>query len=95
MSEKIIEYFGDGEQLGVKIEYFIEEISLGNAGALLMLRDRIGEEPFLLLNADAEFEVDFNRMVDFHRLHFGLVTLFTHLNAHPYDSGLIISGEQN
>ena len=48
-------------------------------------------EPFLLLNADAVFDVDFNRMVRFHQEHGGLVTLFTHPNNHPYDSGLIIA----
>lgn len=93
LHEKIEEYFGDGEKLGVKIEYFVEETPLGNAGALLKLRNRIGDSPFLLLNADAVFDVDFNRMVDYHRAHGGLVTLFTHPNSHPYDSGLIIAGE--
>lgn len=63
---------------------------LGNAGALLKLREQLGDEPFLLLNADAVFDVDFNRMVRFHQEHGGLVTLFTHPNNHPYDSGLII-----
>ena len=77
LHEKIEEYFGDGEKLGVKIEYFVEETPLGNAGALLKLRNRIGDSPFLLLNADAVFDVDFNRMVDYHRAHGGLVTLFT------------------
>ena len=93
LHEKIEEYFGDGEKLGVKIEYFVEETPLGNAGALLKLRNRIGDSPFLLLNADAVFDVDFNRMVDYHRAHGGLVTLLTHPNSHPYDSGLIIAGE--
>lgn len=93
LHEKIEEYFGDGEKLGVKIEYFVEETPLGNAGALLKLRNRIGDSPFLLLNADAVFDVDFNRMVDYHRAHGGLVTLFTHPNSHPYNSGLIIAGE--
>ena len=32
-------------------------------------------------------------MVDFHRSHGGLVTLFTHPNSHPYDSGLLIAEE--
>lgn len=90
LADKIIEYFGDGSQLGVKIDYFVEETPLGNAGALFQLRDKIGEDPFLLLNADAAFDVDFNRMLDFHKKHGGLVTLFTHPNSHPYDSGLII-----
>ncbi len=54
-------------------------------------RERLRKAPFLLLNADAVFDVDFNRMVRFHQEHSGLVTLFTHPNNHPYDSGLIIA----
>ena len=91
LAEKIIDYFGDGSKLGVKIDYFVEDTPLGNAGALFRLKDKIGDEPFLLLNADAAFDVDFNRMVEFHKQHGGLVTLFTHPNSHPYDSGLIIA----
>ena len=91
LAGKIIAYFGDGSQFGAKIDYFVEESPLGNAGALFRLREKIGDEPFLLLNADAAFDVDFNRMVAFHQNHGGLVTLFTHPNSHPYDSGLIIA----
>ena len=93
LADKIISYFGDGSQLGVKIDYFVEETPLGNAGALFQLREKIGDEPFFLLNADAAFDVDFNRMLDFHKKHGGLVTLFTHPNSHPYDSGLIIADQ--
>ena len=93
LADKIIAYFGDGSQFGAKIDYFVEESPLGNAGALFRLREKIGDEPFLLLNADAAFDVDFNRMVAFHQNHGGLVTLFTHPNSHPYDSGLIIADE--
>ena len=91
LAEKIMAYFGDGSKLGVRIDYFVEETPLGNAGALFRLKNKIGDEPFLLLNADAAFDVDFNRMVGFHKQHGGLVTLFTHPNSHPYDSGLIIA----
>ena len=91
MADQIIEYFGNGERLGVSIEYFVEEIPLGNAGALFKLNLT---EPFLLLNADAIFDVDFNRMVEFHNKHNALVTLFTHPNSHPYDSGLIVADDK-
>ena len=91
LADKIMAYFRDGSQLGVKIEYFVEETPLGNAGALFWLKDKIGNEPFFLLNADAAFDVDFNRMLAFHKMHGGFVTLFTHPNSHPYDSGLIIA----
>lgn len=86
----IMDYFGDGSRFGVKIEYFNEETPLGNAGALFKLRDKLTED-FLLLNADAIFDVDFQRMVAFHKEKGGLVTLFTHPNSHPYDSGLLIA----
>lgn len=95
----IMDYFGDGsgispvtnQPFGVHIEYFVEEQPLGNAGALFRLKDKLTED-FLLLNADAIFDIDFNRFVDYHRKKGGLVTLFTHPNSHPYDSGLIIAG---
>lgn len=88
----IMEYFKDGSQLGVNIEYFFEEEPLGNAGALFKIKDKLTED-FLLLNADAIFNVDFNRFVEYHQSHGGLVTLFTHPNSHPYDSGLIFADE--
>ena len=88
LHEKIEKHFGDGSKWGVKIEYFVENTPLGNAGALFKLNLK---EDFLLLNADAMFDVDFNRFVDFHKQHGGVVTLFTHPNSHPYDSGLLIA----
>lgn len=94
LADKIMAYFGDGSRLGTKIDYFVEETPLGNAGALFRLKDKIGDEPFFLLNADAAFDVDFNRMLSFHKKHGGYVTLFTHPNSHPYDSGLIIADEE-
>lgn len=80
MADKIKDYFGDGSRLGVKINYFVEDKPLGNAGALFFLDLK---EDFLLLNADAVFDVDFNRMVKCHRQKGALVTLFTHPNSHP------------
>lgn len=88
----IMDYFGDGSRFGVSIQYFNEETPLGNAGALFKLRNELDGD-FLLLNADAIFDVDFNRFVEFHRAHGGLVTLFTHPNSHPYDSGVLIADE--
>lgn len=92
-AESIMQHFGDGGKYGVQIEYFVEKEPLGNAGALFRLKDKLTED-FLLLNADAMFNVDFNRFVKFHKAHNGLVTLFTHPNNHPYDSGLIVANKE-
>ena len=94
MKEAIISHFGDGGSFGVRIDYFIEDTPLGNAGALFRMRDKLTED-FLLLNADSVFDVDFNRFVKFHRQNGGLATLFTHPNDHPYDSGLILTDSDN
>lgn len=98
----IMDYFGDGSKVspaagkpfGVNIEYFVEQEPLGSAGALFRLKDKLTED-FLLLNADAVFHVDFKRFVEFHRIHGGIATLFTHPNSHPYDSGLLIVDENH
>lgn len=100
LGDIIMDYFGDGsgispatgEPFGVQIEYFVEKEPLGNAGALFHLKDKLTED-FLLLNADAVFDVDFNRFVAYHKQKGGLATLFTHPNSHPYDSGLILADE--
>ena len=101
LREIIMDYFGDGsgvspatgEPFGVKISYFVEELPMGNAGALFKLKDQLTED-FLLLNADALFHVDLNRFVRAHREKGGLATLFTHPNSHPYDSGLIVADDR-
>lgn len=98
----IIEYFGDGNKLSpstgepfnVNIEYYVEEEPLGNAGALFKIKDKLTDD-FLLLNADAVFDIDFVRFTEYHKQKGGLVTLFTHPNSHPYDSGLLVADENN
>lgn len=97
----IVDYFGDGSGIspitgkpfGVHIEYYYEKEPLGNAGALFKIKNKLDSD-FLLINADVVFDVDFNRFVEFHKNCGGLVTLFTHPNSHPYDSGLIISDKR-
>ena len=94
----IMNYFGNGSgkspatgrPFDTHIEYYFEKEPVGNAGALFKIRDKLTSD-FLLLNADIVFDVDFKRFVEFHRKKGGLVTLFTHPNSHPYDSGLIIA----
>lgn len=94
LGQIIMDYFGDGSKFGVRIEYYFEKEPLGNAGALFRIKDKLSEV-FLLLNADAIFDVDFNRMIKYHREKDALVTLFTHPNSHPYDSGLIITDKDD
>ena len=83
----IEEYFGDGSAFGVRLSYFRETSPLGTAGALFRMPELT--EDFLLLNGDAIFDLDFRRMIRFHRDHEALATLMTHPNGHPFDCALI------
>lgn len=90
--EQIRGFFGDGSQFGVRIDYIEEREPLGTAGALYYLRNRIKDD-FLLINGDLIFDVDLQRMIDFHKSHKAIATLLVHPNDHPYDSGLIVADE--
>ena len=90
----IKDYFGNGSRFGVNIQYYNEKEPLGNAGALFKIKDLLTDD-FLLLNADAMFDVDFNRFVKYHKEKKALATLFSHPNSHPYDSGLLITDGNN
>lgn len=98
----IMDYFKDGsgespatgKPFGVDIQYYFEEEPLGNAGALFKIKDQLTED-FLLLNADALFDIDFERFVNYHRKHGAIATLFVHANDHPYDSGLLVVDKDN
>ncbi|MGM9951995.1 MAG: D-glycero-beta-D-manno-heptose 1,7-bisphosphate 7-phosphatase [Intestinibaculum porci] len=102
LGQIIMDYFGDGSNIspvtnkpfGVNIEYYFEKEPLGNAGALFKIKDQLTDD-FLLLNADALFDIDFNRLISFHKRKGGLATIFTHPNSHPYDSGLIIADDNH
>ena len=90
LGESISKYFGDGSKFGVNIKYIIEEQPLGTAGALFLLKEKLTED-FLLLNGDIIFDIDIERFYKFHKEKDALVTLFTHPNNHPYDSGIIVA----
>lgn len=94
LGEQIQQYFQDGSDFGVKISYYSEQIPLGTAGALVALRNRLNED-FLLINGDLILDVDFGKMVAFHRRSNGLATLLTHPNSHPYDGAVIMTDEDH
>lgn len=91
LKEVIMNYFGDGKKYGINITYFEENDPLGTAGSFFYLKNYIHDEDFILVNGDLIFEVDFEKMLEFHKKNNALATLCTHPNNHPYDSAIIIT----
>lgn len=67
LPEKIIEYFGDGREFGVALNYVTEDRPLGTAGALSLMETP--DEPLLVINGDILTRVDFRAMLAYHREH--------------------------
>ena len=93
LGEKIRDYFRDGAELGLRIRYIEETTPLGTAGALSLLPPLLTGEDFFLVFGDLLFDVDLERMLRFHREKGAEATLFVHPNSHPFDSDLVLCGE--
>tara|TARA_X000001036_G_C20656404_1_gene797161 strand:+ start:422 stop:1468 length:1047 start_codon:yes stop_codon:yes gene_type:complete len=64
-SHVIKDYFGDGTEFGVNIEYVSEKDRMGTAGALSLLKDK-PQESFFVMNGDLLTNVNFEHLHDFH-----------------------------
>lgn len=64
-SEQIIEYFGNGEQLGVNIQYVKEYKRMGTAGSLSLLQERVNG-PMVVMNGDILTKTNLKEMLYFH-----------------------------
>jgi len=77
---------------GNAVEYIEEYEPLGTAGALFYIKDTVKED-FLLINGDVIFDVDIQRFIDSHKKNNTTATILTHPNDHPYDSGIVVTGQ--
>ena len=63
--EAIEDYFGNGSEFGVKIEYSIEETPKDTGGALLEIKDKL-KKHFVLGMADHITDINLRKMYDHH-----------------------------
>jgi NDP-sugar pyrophosphorylase family protein len=76
LRDQIEREFGTGYDRNISIEYAREDSPLGTAGAIRMAAKVIGNaSEFLVLNGDSFLEVDFWKLIHFHRAHNALGTL--------------------
>lgn len=86
---KVIEdYFGDGKDYGIAINYYVEPYPMGTVGGIKDLEPQIKDD-FLVLYGDVIMDLDLQRLITFHQKNGGDATLVLHPNDHPYDSDLV------
>lgn len=73
-SQMIRDYFKDGSEFGVHIEYIQENKKLGTAGALSLLTQN-PNEPFFVMNGDLLTNVNFADLLDYHTFSNSIATM--------------------
>lgn len=69
--------FGDGEAMGVEIEYHREEEPLGTAGAFATI-EGLSDDHFLAMNGDILTSLDYGEFFETHRSSGNAMTIATH-----------------
>ena len=73
-SEVIMDYFKDGSEFGVEIEYLLEEKKLGTGGALSLFKSP-PKDPFFVINGDIITSIDFDDFFAFHKSNSSMATM--------------------
>lgn len=85
LGQMIEDYFGNGERLGVRIDYLREQSPLGTAGALGLLNPK-PKIPFVVTNGDVLSDIRYGEMLDFHTHNNAVATMAVraHEWQHPF-----------
>jgi UDP-2,4-diacetamido-2,4,6-trideoxy-beta-L-gulopyranose hydrolase len=94
LPDVITEYFGNGSNWGVNINYVYEKNPLGTGGALGLLPENVEALPLIMINGDVLTNINFKRLLDFHNKSNGCATMCVREYRHQIPYG-VIEGENN
>ena len=88
LGHMIEDHFGNGERLGVRIEYLREQVPLGTAGALGMLDPR-PDAPFVVTNGDVITDIRYGELLDFHLRYAAAATMAVRVHEWQHPFGVV------
>jgi mannose-1-phosphate guanylyltransferase/phosphomannomutase len=92
LPQMIIDCFGDGAALGMRLRYEIETTPLGTAGGVAACARFVDPgESFLVISGDAVLDLDLRPCLALHRARQALATLVLHRQAEPLEYGLVMT----
>ena len=91
---QVMEYFGDGAALGVRLTWVAEEEErpLGTAGSIKNCLSALGGEDFFVLPGDCVWDMDLHRAAEFHSRRRAEATLMLCRCPHPTEYGVVSTG---
>ena len=93
--EKIKDYFGDGDNFGVRIRYPYEPEPLGSGGAVRNAADFLDCENFVVLSGDVMNDMNIGAALDQHILKEAIATAIVRETDHPQDSDIVVMDNEN
>lgn len=88
LGRMIEDHFGNGERLGVQIDYLREQTPLGTAGALSLLNP-IPTAPFVVTNGDVITDIRYGELLDFHTRHTATATMAVRVHEWQHPFGVV------
>ena len=73
-AEMFVDYFGNGESWGVKINYLHENTTLGTGGGLSLLPES-PRAPLIVMNGDLITDINFDSLLRFHESQHSVATM--------------------
>jgi len=90
--EQIEDYFRDGKEFGVKIEYAVEKEALNTAGSIMQYKDKV-KETFVVVMGDHLTNIDLKKMLEHHKKEKAIATIALLKSKMPLEYGVAeISG---
>ena len=83
-------YFGDGDELGMSLQYATEQRPLGTAGSVKNAETALRDDTFMVLSGDALTDADLTGLLDFHKRQGALVTVGLKSVPDPLEYGIVI-----
>jgi mannose-1-phosphate guanylyltransferase/phosphomannomutase len=94
LPQAIRTYFGDGSNLGMAIQYSVEESPLGTAGSVRLATQGLRlDETFLVISGDALCDIDLGAMIAHHREREASVTIGLKSVDNPLEFGIVVTDE--
>ena len=87
-------YFGDGEELGMRLTYSSEDSPLGTAGSVKNAEAELRDDTFLVISGDALTDIDLTALIDFHRTRGAMVTVCLTRVPDPLEFGITITDDE-
>jgi len=93
--ETIKDYFKDGSDWGIKIDYVLPDDDYGTAGAVKCAEEYLKDDNFVIVSGDLVTDFDFTKIIDAHKVKSSQLTIALTPVEDPLQFGVVITDEED